>query len=105
MPFAQFQMAGTNTVSFTLEGSNYTLNLDTYEVTRQLPPFSFSMELVKSEAERGVPGTYPRERFLGLGPMPSPEALSPDGKWIAHGQQQQSGPARHGGRPAGAGHR
>ena len=83
VPFDQFQMAGTGTVSFTLEGANFTLDLDTYKLTRQLPPTSFSIELVKSEAERAVPGTYLRERFQGLGPIPSPEAMSPDGRWIA----------------------
>ncbi len=83
VPFARFQMAGPGTVSFALEGANFTLDLETYAVTRQLPPASFSIELVKSEAERAVPGTYLRERFQGLGPIPSPEAMSPDGKWIA----------------------
>ena len=83
VPFARFQMVGPGTAAFVLEGANFTLDLNTYKVTRQLPPSSFSIELVKSEAERAVPGTYLRERFQGLGPLPSPEAMSPDGKWIA----------------------
>ena len=83
VPFATFQWAGPDAVSFALEGASFTLDLSTYEVTRQLPPSTFSIALVKSEAERAVPGTYLRERFQGLGPLPSPEAMSPDGKWIA----------------------
>ena len=83
VPFATFQWAGADSISFALEGASFTLDLGSYEVTRQLPPSAFSMALVKSEAERVLPGTYLRERFQGLGPLPSPEAMSPDGKWFA----------------------
>ncbi len=83
VPFASFQWVGTDSISFVLEGATFTLDLESYEVTRQLPPSAFSIELVKSEAERALPGTYLRERFQGLGPLPSPEAMSPDGKWFA----------------------
>ena len=83
VPFAKFQFAEANTVSFKLEGNTYALDLDSYTLTRQLPLSAFSMSLVISEAERAVPGTYMRERFMGLGPMHAPEAMSPDGQWIA----------------------
>lgn len=83
VPFEQFQFTQPGTVSFSMEGASYTLDLDDYRVTKQLPPSTFSIALVKSEAERAVPGTYLRERFQGLGPLASPEALSPDGQWIA----------------------
>ena len=83
VPFDRFQALAPGTVSFSLEGATWTLNLKEYSLTRQPAPVHFPLELVKSEAERSVPGTYLRERFLGLGRMPSPEAMSPDGQWIA----------------------
>ena len=83
VPFERFQVVAPGTVSFSLEGVSWSLNLDDYSLARQPPPSAFSLELVRSEAERGVPGTFLRERFLGLGRMPSPEALSSDGQWVA----------------------
>ncbi len=83
IPFERFQVLAPGSVSFSLAGATFSLNLADYSLTRLAAPSSFSIDLVKSEAERAVPGTYPRERFQGLGRIDSPEALSPDGKWIA----------------------
>ena len=83
VPFEQFQFAGPDTVSFSVEGESYSLNLDTYLLTRHQPPSTYSFGVAISEAERAKVGTFPRERLMGLGSVPSPEALSPDGSWIA----------------------
>ncbi len=83
VPFDQFQLLGPRTASFAMEGSTYHLDLDSYTLQRQLPPTAFSIALVRSEAERTAVGMFMREKFMGLGPVPSPEAMSPDGRWIA----------------------
>ncbi len=83
VPFDQFQFKGPDRISFSLEGAAYLLDLGTYTVTRPVPPSTYSSALVRSEAERTVPGTFMRERFQGLGPLPSPEVMSPDGRWMA----------------------
>jgi dipeptidyl aminopeptidase/acylaminoacyl peptidase len=83
VPFAHLQFAGPNTVAFSLEGASYSLDLESYTLTRQQAPAAFGIKLVVSEAERAKVGTFLREKFLGLGPMPSPEAMSPDGSLIA----------------------
>ncbi|MGH8251028.1 MAG: DPP IV N-terminal domain-containing protein [Steroidobacteraceae bacterium] len=83
IPFENFQFDGQHSVNFSLEGSEYALDLDQYELTRQIPPSSSSNALVISEAERAVPGTFMREKFVGIGRLPSPESMSPDGRWIA----------------------
>ncbi len=83
VPFEQIKFIGPRKVSFLVEGSTYELDLDSYALNRPLPPSSYSVALVRSEAERAVPGTFMREAFKGLGKMPAPEALSPDGRWIA----------------------
>ncbi len=76
VPFEQFHFVSPGRVSFSLEGSDYELDLAGYTVFRQVP-------LTRSEAERTVPGLFLREKFVGWAPMPSPEPMSPDGRWIA----------------------
>ena len=85
VPFKTFYFAGPNSVAFALDGINFTLDLDSYALTSSpvVPPSPFSFEFLKSEAERTAPGMYMRERFQGLGKLASPEAMSPDGKWVA----------------------
>jgi dipeptidyl-peptidase-4 len=83
VPFEHFQFAAPETVSFSVEGDSYSLNLDSYQLTRHQPPSTYSFGVAISEAERAKVGTFPRERLMGLGSIPSPEALSPDGSWIA----------------------
>jgi dipeptidyl aminopeptidase/acylaminoacyl peptidase len=83
VPFAQLAPAGANAVAFSLEGESYVLDLESYTLTRKPPPGGFSLQVVVSEADRGKVGTFMRERFLGMGPMPSPEAMSPDGSLVA----------------------
>jgi len=83
VPFERFHFVGPNRVSFSLDGAAYQLDLDNYSLSRQLPALAFSTSLVISEAERAIPGTFMRERLMGVGPVPSPEAMSPDGRWFA----------------------
>ncbi len=83
IPFEQFRFIGPGRVSFSLEGTTYELDLATYALTRVLPPSTFSHGVVRSEAERAVPGTFMKESLMGVGARPFPEPMSPDGRWIA----------------------
>ncbi len=87
VPFDGFRLVDPDTVSFSLDGATYELDLRSYQVTRPLPLWSSGIELVRSEAERAVPGAFIREIFRGMGrvqrPDLSPEVMSPDGRWIA----------------------
>lgn len=69
VPFETFQFLEPNQVRFLLNNMSYQLDLEHYTFAR-------------SKADRAVPGTFMRERFVG-GEHPSPESLSPDGLWIA----------------------
>ncbi len=83
VPFERFQLAAPGRIVFSLEGSNYELDLGSYEVFQQIPPSTFVTGLVRSEAERAVPGTFMRQKLQGQSATPSPEAVSPDGRWFA----------------------
>ena len=83
VPFDQFQFLSSSLIAFSLENKTYTLDLTSYVLEAKQSPSTFSFGLVKSEAERGVPTTFLREQFQGLGPLPHPESMSPDGQWIA----------------------
>ncbi len=83
VPFDRFQFVGPGRVSFMLDGTTYELDLDSYSASRQLPPSATVQAVLRGEADRAVPGTFMKERFMGLGPLVSPEAMSPDARWIA----------------------
>ena len=83
VPFRQLSFVGGSSVLFTVEGQTVVLDLDTYAVERQRQPSSLSLvSYLVSETERVTPKTFVREVFLGLGPRPYPERLSPDGQWF-----------------------
>lgn len=69
---------------FSPDNTHYELNLDRYEQTRPLPPSTYVYaDLVRSGAERRVAGTFMRWNLFGVGRRePSPESMSPDGRWI-----------------------
>lgn len=83
VPFERFRFVAPHSIAFSLEGLGYELDLDGYALRRPQPPSTYSIALVRSEAERAVPGTFMRESFKSVGEMPAPESLSPDGRWIA----------------------
>jgi dipeptidyl aminopeptidase/acylaminoacyl peptidase len=83
VPFDQLAFVGPSMVSFVLEGSTWTLDLNTYVLTRQIPPVALDFSpLLVSEPTRGVPKMFTRESFTGLGLVLAPERISPDGKWF-----------------------
>ena len=74
VPFDRFQLTPDGaTASFALEGGGFTLDMSTYRVEPNLQPAATVASHVR-------PGTFPRRGYFGL-PMPSPDVLSPDGKW------------------------
>jgi YD repeat-containing protein len=84
VPFHRFQFIDDQTVRFALEGVTYQLGLADYSLSRvPQAPTSFVFETVRGEADRTLPRTFKRERFIGFGELPSPEAVSPGGQWIA----------------------
>jgi len=83
IPFDRFVFIGLNRASFSLDAAEYELDLNNYSLLRKRPPSTYSSALVRSLAERTTPGTYMRERFMSLGAVESPEAMSPDARWIA----------------------
>ena len=76
VPFETFQLSPDGaTASFTLEGARFSLDMEAYVVEPQLAPAATPAATVR-------PGTFPRRGYFSL-PTPSPEVLSPDGKWYA----------------------
>ncbi|MYE10338.1 MAG: prolyl oligopeptidase family serine peptidase [Gammaproteobacteria bacterium] len=76
VPFETFQLTSDGgTASFALEGGRLRLDMATYEVEAQPAPAATPAANVR-------PGTFPRRGYFSL-PVPSPEVLSPDGKWYA----------------------
>lgn len=83
VPFERFRFVGPDRVGFSVEGADYDLDLGSYALSRPVPSSTYTSALVRSEAERTAPGTFMRDHFAGTGSAPSPEAMSPDGRWIA----------------------
>lgn len=83
VPFERFQFDGPSQVRFVVEDVSYELDLQSYELSRALPLSTGSIALVRGEAERARAGSFFREQFRGVGKFSSPEAISPDGQWIA----------------------
>ncbi len=79
----RLRFVGPRRITFESGAWSYQLDLGDYTLSRMLPLSSNSMALVRSEAERSVPGSFLRERFIGMGAIPSAEVKSPDGRWIA----------------------
>ena len=76
VPFETFQLTPDGaTATFSLEGRRFSLDLATYQVEEQPAPAATVAANVR-------PGTFPRRGYFGMA-MPSPEVLSPDGKWYA----------------------
>ncbi len=76
VPFETFQLTADGaTATFALEGNTYALDMSAYTVERLPAPGATPAMAVR-------PGTFPRRGYFSI-PMPSPEVLSPDGKWYA----------------------
>lgn len=76
VPFETFQLTPDGaTAIFALEGGRFSLDMATYKVEAQPAPEATPAANVR-------PGTFPRRGYFSL-PVPSPEVLSPDGKWYA----------------------
>ncbi len=87
VPFAQLAFLGPDQIQFTLEGQSWRLDLNSYELSKQDAPSSFSfIPFLVSEAERGAPKSYVKPGLFGLGDMLAYEAVSPDFKWFASTQ-------------------
>ncbi len=83
VPFQQFSFVAAKRIQFAIEGATFLLDLDSYKLERQVSPTAFSFsQLLVSEQERVTPKMFDREKFMGLGPMSQPEAMSPGGKWF-----------------------
>ena len=76
VPFETFQLTPDGAAAtFSLEGRRFSLDLATYQVEEQPAPAATVAAGVR-------PGTFPRRGYFGMA-IPSPEVLSPDGKWYA----------------------
>jgi len=83
VPFQRLSFIGPNRIQFSVEGMSFILDLESYEIEKQMSSMSFSYSpFLISEQERITPKMFEREKFMGLGPMKEPEAMSPDGKWF-----------------------
>lgn len=85
VPFERFQFVGRNSLSLSLDGMTYVLDLERYELTRDPSPSNYSYaDLVRSEVERTVPLSFMRWKFYGTGRKePSLGVVSPDRLWMA----------------------
>ena len=83
VPFRQLSFSSPTTVSFTVEGTGFTLDLDSYELEKVPAPFEWATRYVVSMAERSTARTFPQENFRTLGVEETPEAPSPDGAYFA----------------------
>ncbi|MDP6810430.1 MAG: DPP IV N-terminal domain-containing protein [Kiritimatiellia bacterium] len=84
VPFAQLTFVAPKQVRFRLEGANWLLNLDSYDVTKQPALSHFDMtDFLISEQTRVTPRPFYQESFTGLGPTQTFESASPDFKWFA----------------------
>ncbi|MDE0365371.1 MAG: alpha/beta fold hydrolase [Gammaproteobacteria bacterium] len=74
VPFETFSLSPDGaTATFALEGDTYRLDMTAYRVERVTAP-----RMTPAMAVR--PGTFPRRGYFSLA-LPSPEVLSPDGRW------------------------
>ena len=74
VPFETFSLSLDGArATFALEGNTYALDMSAYRVERVPAPGMTPAMAVR-------PGTFPRRGYFSL-PAPSPEVLSPDGRW------------------------
>lgn len=81
-PFSQFRFTGPQAIQFSVSGSDYSLNLQSYAVQRIPAPAPGVGGWMVGERDRTTPRLFRRESFLLVGEMDVPESLSPDGKWF-----------------------
>ncbi|RLE21460.1 MAG: S9 family peptidase [Acidobacteria bacterium] len=84
VPFQSLYFTSPTTVSFSVEGTGFLLDLESYELEKMPPaPFEWATRYVVPTAERTTGRTFPQEDFRTLGVQETPEAPSPDGKYFA----------------------
>ncbi len=86
-PFAALQFVTQTSIAFSVDGASWTLDLESYALSRQAEVVSFDMlEMLPSEATRVTPKTFFQESFGAMGRTLVPEAVAPTGQWFASTQ-------------------
>ncbi len=84
VPFRQLVFTSPTMVSFAVEGTSFTMDLESYELEKAPPAlFEYPTRYVVSLADRRTARTFPQEDFRLGGIMETPEAPSPDGAYFA----------------------